>query len=140
MDLARTTPLLIDLEAEPLAAYPALTRGLALVLRDSSEAEDVAQAAFARALEQRHQFSGGTPALGSARSGSAWRSTSCGGGDGRPCARDRMIRELDEAAEFFRSVDEELTFVTERWLARHGVGAEAIEAEMAAMRRMPDEG
>lgn len=59
MDLARTTPLVIDLEAELLAAYPALTRRLALVLRDAGEAEDVAQAAFARALEQRHRFAGG---------------------------------------------------------------------------------
>lgn len=59
MDLARATPLVMDLEAELLAAYPALTRRLALILRDSSEAEDVAQAAFARALEQRHRFSGG---------------------------------------------------------------------------------
>lgn len=59
MDLARATPLVIDLEAELLAAYPALTRRLALILRDASEAEDVAQAAFARALEQRHRFSGG---------------------------------------------------------------------------------
>jgi RNA polymerase sigma-70 factor (ECF subfamily) len=59
MDLARATPLVIDLEAELLAAYPALTRRLAIILRDTSEAEDVAQAAFARALEHRHKFSGG---------------------------------------------------------------------------------
>jgi RNA polymerase sigma-70 factor (ECF subfamily) len=59
MDLARATPLVIDLEAELLAAYPALSRRLAIILRDTSEAEDVAQAAFARALEHRHKFSGG---------------------------------------------------------------------------------
>ena len=59
MSLARAVPLVIDLETELLAAYPALTRRLALVLRDASEAEDVAQAAFARALERRGRFDGG---------------------------------------------------------------------------------
>lgn len=59
MDLARATPLEIDLETELLAAYPALTRRLTLVLRDASEAEDVAQTAFARAFEHRATFSGG---------------------------------------------------------------------------------
>jgi len=59
MDLASATPLVIDLEAELLASYPALTRRLALVLRDANEAEDVAQTAFTRALEQRHRFTGG---------------------------------------------------------------------------------
>jgi len=59
MDLARAAPLEIDVEAELLAAYPALTRRLTVVLRDASEAEDVAQAAFARALEHRQRFSGG---------------------------------------------------------------------------------
>jgi RNA polymerase sigma-70 factor (ECF subfamily) len=59
MDLARAAPLAIDLEAELLAIYPALTRRLTLVLRDQAEAEDVAQAAFARALERRDRFAGG---------------------------------------------------------------------------------
>lgn len=59
MDLARTGTVVIDVEAELLAVYPSLTRRLALVLRDAAEAEDVAQAAFARALDRRHQFSGG---------------------------------------------------------------------------------
>ena len=59
MDLARAAPVVFDLEAELLATYPALTRRLTLVLRDAAEAEDVAQAAFARALEQRHRFTGG---------------------------------------------------------------------------------
>jgi RNA polymerase sigma-70 factor (ECF subfamily) len=59
LSLARAVPLVIDLEAELLAAYPALTRRLTLVLRDASEAEDVAQAAFARALERRGRFDGG---------------------------------------------------------------------------------
>lgn len=59
MSLARAIPLVIDLEAELLAAYPPLVRRLAIVLRDAGEAEDVAQAAFARALEHRDGFSGG---------------------------------------------------------------------------------
>ena len=42
-----------------MAAYPALTRRLTLILRDATEAQDVAQAAFVRALEQRHRFAGG---------------------------------------------------------------------------------
>ena len=59
MDLVRAGPVAIDLEAELLALYPALARRLTLVLRDAADAEDVAQAAFARALEQRQQFGGG---------------------------------------------------------------------------------
>jgi len=59
MDLARAAPVAIDLEAELLAAYPALTRRLTLVLRNSADAEDLAQTAFARALEHRAKFSGG---------------------------------------------------------------------------------
>lgn len=59
MDLARVVPLVTDLETELLAAYPALHRRLTLVLRDASLAEDVAQTAFARALERRSRFGGG---------------------------------------------------------------------------------
>jgi RNA polymerase sigma-70 factor (ECF subfamily) len=59
MDLAPAVPFVADLEAELLAAYPALTRRLALVLRSADDAQDVAQAAFARALEKRQRFSGG---------------------------------------------------------------------------------
>lgn len=59
MDLAQTARVVIDVEAELLAAYPSLTRRLALVLRDATEAEDVAQAAFARALENRNRFTSG---------------------------------------------------------------------------------
>jgi RNA polymerase sigma-70 factor (ECF subfamily) len=59
MELVHAAPLATDLETELLAAYPGLTRRLTLVLRDPHEAEDVAQAAFARAIEQRHRFSGG---------------------------------------------------------------------------------
>ena len=59
MDLAPAVPYVADLEAELLAAYPQLTRRLALVLRDSVEAEDVAQSAFARAMEKRSRFGGG---------------------------------------------------------------------------------
>lgn len=59
MDLVRAIPVVIDVETELLAAYPALMRRLTVVLRDASEAEDVAQAAIARALEHRQDFSGG---------------------------------------------------------------------------------
>src|SRR5262245_34294669 len=59
MDLAQAAPVAIDLESELVAIYPALYRRLTLVLRDQAEAEDVAQAAFARALESRGQFHGG---------------------------------------------------------------------------------
>ena len=48
-----------DVEAELVELYPALARRLALVLRDAAEAEDVAQAAFARALERQDRFAGG---------------------------------------------------------------------------------
>lgn len=59
MEVIRAAPLATDVEAELLDVYPALTRRLAVVLRDASEAEDVAQTAFAKALEHRHKFSGG---------------------------------------------------------------------------------
>jgi RNA polymerase sigma-70 factor (ECF subfamily) len=49
----------IDLEAELVAAYPALVRRLTLVLRDHADAEDTAQTAFTRALEHRRDFEGG---------------------------------------------------------------------------------
>ena len=56
--IARSVPLAVDLETELVAAYPALVRRLTLVLRDAAEAEDVAQAAVARALERRGRFDG----------------------------------------------------------------------------------
>jgi RNA polymerase sigma-70 factor (ECF subfamily) len=59
MELASTAPVAIELEAELVRVYPSLARRLALVLRDATEAEDVAQAAFARALERRSSFRGG---------------------------------------------------------------------------------
>lgn len=59
MDLARTVPIVVDLDAELVAAYPLLARRLTLVLHDPDEAQDIAQAAFARALERRHRFGGG---------------------------------------------------------------------------------
>ncbi len=59
MDLAPAIGLVFDLETELLVAYPSLVRRLALVLHDAAEAEDVAQSAFTRALEQRHRFKGG---------------------------------------------------------------------------------
>lgn len=61
MNLARAVPLVIDLEAELLAVYPALVRRLTLVLRDEAEAQDVAQGAFTRAFEHRGDFRGGDP-------------------------------------------------------------------------------
>ena len=59
MDIARTVPVEFDLEAELMAAYPLLARRLTVVLRDPDEVQDVAQAAFLRALERRHRFHGG---------------------------------------------------------------------------------
>lgn len=59
MDLARTVPLEMDLDAELVAAYPLLARRLTVVLHDPDEAQDVAQSAFARALERRSSFRGG---------------------------------------------------------------------------------
>lgn len=59
MDLAQTVPLEVDFEAELVAAYPFLARRLTIVLRDAAEAQDMAQAAFARGLERRHSFRGG---------------------------------------------------------------------------------
>ncbi len=59
MDLVRAIPVVIDVETELLAAYPALMRRLIVVLRDAGEAEDIAQTAIARALEHRQDFSGG---------------------------------------------------------------------------------
>ncbi len=59
MDLARTVPIEFDLEAELVVAYPLLARRLTVVLRDPDEAQDVAQSAFARALERRDRFTGG---------------------------------------------------------------------------------
>jgi RNA polymerase sigma-70 factor (ECF subfamily) len=52
-------PLVADLETALIDAYPALVRRLAVVLGDADEAEDAAQAAFTRALEQRAKFRGG---------------------------------------------------------------------------------
>ncbi len=59
MDLARTVPLEMDLDAELVAAYPLLARRLTVILHDPDEAQDVAQSAFARALERRSRFRGG---------------------------------------------------------------------------------
>jgi RNA polymerase sigma-70 factor (ECF subfamily) len=56
MNLARSVPLAFDLEAELVAAYPLLVRRLTLILRDPDEAQDMAQAAFTRALERRSRF------------------------------------------------------------------------------------
>jgi hypothetical protein len=49
--------------------------------------------------------------------------------------RDQMIVELQEAADYLRSVDQELTDVTDSWLAQHGVSRETIEAELDLLLR-----
>lgn len=49
--------------------------------------------------------------------------------------RADMIEELYEASEFLRSVDAELTAVSEAWLIQHGLSPELVEAELAAIRR-----
>lgn len=59
LDVAAVKPAETTLEDELLATYPALVRRLALVLHDPTEAEDVAQSAFARAFAARGRFSGG---------------------------------------------------------------------------------
>ena len=59
MELARTVQIEFDLDAELLAAYPLLARRLTVVLHDTDEAQDVAQSAFARAMERRDRFHGG---------------------------------------------------------------------------------
>jgi RNA polymerase sigma-70 factor (ECF subfamily) len=67
MEIARVVPAnpplasteAVDFEAEVLAVYPALVRRLTLILRDSAEAEDVAQSTVARAFDRRARFTGG---------------------------------------------------------------------------------
>lgn len=59
MNVARTVPIVLDLEAELVAIYPFLVRRLTIILRDPEEAQDLAQAAFSRALERRQRFRGG---------------------------------------------------------------------------------
>ena len=59
MDIAQTVPIVADLDTELMAAYQLLARRLTLILHDTDVAQDMAQAAFARALERRHQFRGG---------------------------------------------------------------------------------
>lgn len=60
MDIARVVPIEAEFERELLAAYPLLARRLSFVLRDWEASQDVAQAAFARALERRDAFRGGS--------------------------------------------------------------------------------
>ena len=48
--------------------------------------------------------------------------------------RAGMIDELDEAAEFLRSLDEELTGVSMAWLVRQGMSVELIDAEVAKVQ------
>jgi DNA-directed RNA polymerase specialized sigma24 family protein len=56
MALARAVPTDLEIDGELPAYYPALVRRLALVLRSESDAQDIGQAAFLRAYEQRHTF------------------------------------------------------------------------------------
>jgi RNA polymerase sigma-70 factor, ECF subfamily len=49
----------IDIETELVDAYPTLLRRLTLVLRSVEDAEDIAQAAFERAIENQAKFKGG---------------------------------------------------------------------------------
>lgn len=44
--------------------------------------------------------------------------------------RERMIAELQEAADFLDAIDEELTSIADNWLHRVGVPRDVIEAEM----------
>jgi RNA polymerase sigma-70 factor, ECF subfamily len=59
MDLARAIPDATDLEAELVRHYPALHRRLTIVLGDSDDGQDIAQAAMADALTHRNRFTGG---------------------------------------------------------------------------------
>jgi RNA polymerase sigma-70 factor, ECF subfamily len=59
MNLARVVPVAFDLERELVAVHPLLVRRLTLVLRDDDDAQDIAQAAVARAIERRSSFHGG---------------------------------------------------------------------------------
>jgi RNA polymerase sigma-70 factor (ECF subfamily) len=59
MDLTQTVPIEIGLDAELVAAYPLLVRRLTFVVHDADEAQDLAQAAFERALANRSRFHGG---------------------------------------------------------------------------------
>lgn len=58
MELVHAQGAVIDVEAELLALYPLVVRRLTLVMRTSDDAEDVAQAAFEKAFQARHRFSG----------------------------------------------------------------------------------
>lgn len=59
MELTQTVPIVAELDSELVGAYPLLARRLTLILHNSDDAQDMAQAAFTRALERRHHFRGG---------------------------------------------------------------------------------
>ena len=59
MNLTQAVPIEFDFEAELVTAYPLLVRRLTFVVRDADEAQDLAQAAFERALVHRSRFRGG---------------------------------------------------------------------------------
>jgi RNA polymerase sigma factor (sigma-70 family) len=56
MELTREASRTEAVEAELVAAYPALLRRLAMVLRDADAAQDIAQAAIERALRAESRF------------------------------------------------------------------------------------
>ena len=59
MDFAQTLTDVRDFETALVSNHAALQRRLTLVLHDPDAAQDIAQAAIARALEQRSRFTGG---------------------------------------------------------------------------------
>lgn len=46
-----------------------------------------------------------------------------------------MIAELQEVADYFSSLDEELTTISGKWLERNGISKQAIEAEFEKYKR-----
>jgi len=59
MDVASVARTVPDIEADLIAIYPMLVKRLALVMRNATDAQDVAQSAVAQALANRHRFHGG---------------------------------------------------------------------------------
>lgn len=57
MDPVHGAPMVIDVETELLAAYPALARRLTVVLRDNGDAEDAARTSIANRNVGGHRCS-----------------------------------------------------------------------------------
>ena len=49
--------------------------------------------------------------------------------------RERMIAELQETADFFGTLDAELTAMSDKWLDRVGISRQVIEREMQKYKR-----